>query len=402
MEIKLMTMKHQEIYEISIIMPCLNEAETISICIQKALRFLDEAEITGEIVIGDNGSIDGSQELALAAGARVVDVKTRGYGAAIHGSVINSYSKYCIVGDADDSYDFSNLYGFVEQLRSGVDLVMGNRFLGGIKKGAMPWKNRYIGNPVLSGIGKLLFRAPVHDFHCGLRGFSRQAFIKMDLHTTGMELASEMVIKAAILGLNIVEIPTILSKDGRSRPPHLRPFRDGWRHLRLMLLFSPDWLFLYPGTLLMGMGLMISCVLMLSAIEINGVHFNVGSLIYCVTMFEVGFQAFIFGVLTRTYAVQEGLFPARLINNKLAALIGNNKGLIIGSSLLMVGVSLMGYSFYIWHRNLFGELDYNIILRIIIGSSLFISIGAEVLLSTFMLSILRLSIRARDKEQAMI
>jgi glycosyltransferase involved in cell wall biosynthesis len=235
--------------ELSIVMPCLNEAETLETCISKARSFLERSGISGEIVIGDNGSTDGSQEIARRCGARVVNVQTRGYGAALYSATIAARGKYCVMGDSDDSYDFSNLIEFIEKLRAGADLVMGNRFLGGIAEGAMPWQNRYIGNPLLTGIGRFLFRCPSRDFHCGLRAFSRDAFLRMDLRTTGMEFASEMVIKATLMGMKIVEVPTRLSPAGRARPPHLRPYRDGWRHLRFMLLFSPNWLFLYPSAI---------------------------------------------------------------------------------------------------------------------------------------------------------
>jgi glycosyltransferase involved in cell wall biosynthesis len=225
--------------ELSIVMPCLNEAETLGVCIRKAQSFLESREIAGEIVIGDNGSSDGSQQIAASLGARVAPVAMRGYGAALHGAISACHGRYCIMGDADDSYDFSNLDSFVEKLREGYDLVMGNRFRGGIQPGAMPWKNRYLGNPVLSGIGRLLFSAPVRDFHCGLRGFSMSAYRRMEMRTTGMEYATEMVIRATWAGMRITEVPTVLHKDGRSRPPHLRPYRDGWRHLRFMLESSP-------------------------------------------------------------------------------------------------------------------------------------------------------------------
>ena len=233
--------------EISIVMPCLNEAETLERCISKAQAWLRRAQVDGEVIVGDNGSSDGSQDIARRSGARVVEVVERGYGSALWNATRAARGRYLVMGDSDDSYDFSNLDAFLQALREGNDLVMGNRFRGGIVPGAMPWKNRHIGNPILTGIGRLLFRCPAHDFHCGLRGFSKEAFLRMDLRTSGMEYASEMVIKATVLGMRITEVPTRLAKDGRSRPPHLRPWRDGWRHLRFMLLFSPRWLFLHPS-----------------------------------------------------------------------------------------------------------------------------------------------------------
>jgi glycosyltransferase involved in cell wall biosynthesis len=223
--------------ELNIVMPCLNEAETLETCITKARSFLERSDISGEIVVGDNGSTDGSQEIARKCGARIVHVPIRGCGAALYGAVMSARGMYCIMADADGSYDFNDLMNFVEKLRAGADLIMGNRFLGGIAPGAMPWQNRYIGNPLLTGIGRLLFGCPSRDFCCGIRAFSKEAFIRMDLRTTGMEFASEMVINATVLGMKINEIPTTLGLAGRTRPPHLRRYRDGWRHLKFMLLF---------------------------------------------------------------------------------------------------------------------------------------------------------------------
>ncbi|WP_051622235.1 glycosyltransferase family 2 protein [Acidocella facilis] len=379
--------------ELSIVMPCLNEAQTLPLCIAKARAFLASHGIEGEIVIGDNGSSDGSQELARALGARVVDVPRRGYGAALHGAVSAARGRYCIMGDSDDSYDFSKLAPFLQALRRGVDLVMGNRFAGGISPGAMPWKNRYLGNPVLSGLGRFLFRTPIKDFHCGLRGFSRDAFLRMDLRTTGMEFASEMVIKAALLGMRIEEVPTTLDKDGRARPPHLRPWRDGWRHLRFMLLFSPAWLFLYPGLGLALLGLGLGGALMTGPLRIAGVRLDLGALLYCVTMVELGAQAVIFAWLARAYTIQEGLLPASLRMRRLEPLVTLENGLLLGLGLLLLGLGLLGWAIAIWSQAGFGNLDVGRIARIIMGSSLALSLGMEVLLSSFLLSTLRLHIR---------
>ncbi|WP_234730982.1 glycosyltransferase family 2 protein [Acidocella facilis] len=379
--------------ELSIVMPCLNEAQTLPLCIAKARAFLASHGIEGEIVIGDNGSSDGSQELARALGARVVDVQRRGYGAALHGAVSAARGRYCIMGDSDDSYDFSKLAPFLQALRRGADLVMGNRFAGGISPGAMPWKNRYLGNPVLSGLGRFLFRTPIKDFHCGLRGFSRDAFLRMDLRTTGMEFASEMVIKAALLGMRIEEVPTTLDKDGRARPPHLRPWRDGWRHLRFMLLFSPAWLFLYPGLGLALLGLGLGGALMTGPLRIAGVRLDLGALLYCVTMVELGAQAVIFAWLARAYTIQEGLLPASLRMRRLEPLVTLENGLLLGLGLLLLGLGLLGWAIAIWSQAGFGNLDVGRIARIIMGSSLALSLGMEVLLSSFLLSTLRLHIR---------
>src|SRR6516165_3344176 len=380
--------------ELSIVMPCLNEAETLARCITKARDFLARSGVAGEIVIGDNGSNDGSQEIARGLGARVVDVPVRGYGAAIYGAVIAANGRYCIMGDSDDSYDFSNLMPFVEALRGGAALVMGNRFEGGIRDGAMPWKNRYIGNPILSGVGRLLFRAPIRDFHCGIRGFTREAFLRMDLRTTGMEFASEMVIKATLLKMDIREVPTTLDKDGRSRPPHLRPWRDGWRHLRFMLLFSPNWLFLYPGVLLMGAGFALGSALMASPVSFGGLRLSVGTLIYCVTLIEVGFQGLWFALLSRAYTVQEGLVPQSARMRLIDRLFSLEGGLLAGLALLAAGFALLFYAVSIWSGARFGVLDVDQIARVCIASSLALSLGFEVMLSSLMLSTLKLNVRS--------
>jgi glycosyltransferase involved in cell wall biosynthesis len=296
--------------ELSIVMPCLNEAETLGICIHKALGYLLQAGVSGEVVIGDNGSTDGSQKIARDLGARVIDVPVRGYGAALHGAITAARGRYCIMGDSDDSYDFENLDGFLSKLREGYDLVMGNRFKGGIAQGAMPWKNRYIGNPVLSTIGKTLFHSDAGDFHCGIRGFSKDAFLRMDLRTTGMEFASEMVVKATLLGMKMTEVPTMLRPDGRSRPPHLLPYRDGWRHLRFLMMYSPRWLFLYPGSLLILVGLAGCAWLLPGPKVVHGIGFDVHTLLYAFVFVLMGFQLVAFAVFTKVFAIAEGLLPS--------------------------------------------------------------------------------------------
>jgi glycosyltransferase involved in cell wall biosynthesis len=379
--------------ELTIVMPCLNEAETLGKCITKARSFLDRSGIVGEIVIGDNGSTDGSIEIARRCGARVVNVPIRGYGAALYGAVSSARGRYCVMADSDDSYDFSRLDAFLRELRAGADLVVGNRFLGGIEPGAMPWKNRYIGNPILSGIGRFLFRAPTKDFHCGLRAFSRDAFLRMDLRTTGMEFASEMVIKATLMRMRIEEVPTTLSPDGRSRPPHLRPYRDGWRHLRFMLLFSPDWLFLYPGLVLMCAGLLLGAKLLASPVYIRGVSLSLDTLIYSVTMIEVGFQAILFALLSRAYAVQEGLFPKSSMPTLFEKMFKLERGIILGSVLIVIGFLLFIYVFSIWGSANFGPIDIPKVTPIVIGSSISLSLGFEIILSSFLLSMLKLNVR---------
>jgi glycosyltransferase involved in cell wall biosynthesis len=379
--------------ELSIVMPCLNEVETLERCILKARAFLEHNGVAGEVIIGDNGSTDGSQEIARRCGAIVIDVPFRGYGAALRGAIIAARGKYCVMGDSDDSYDFGNLSLFLAELRAGADLVMGNRFRGGIAPGAMPWKNRYIGNPVLSGIGRFLFKTPINDFHCGLRAFSKEAFQRMDLRTTGMEFASEMVIKATLMKMKVVEVPTTLSPDGRSRPPHLRPYRDGWRHLRFMILFSPNWLFLYPGLVLIALGLVVGGVLLVHPIYIAGARFSVDTLIYCVTLIEAGFQAVLFALLSRTFAIQEGLFPKPPQPSLFDRIFSLERGVIVGAAFLLLGAFLLFDALRIWSGVQFGEMDVERVTRVVISSSLSMSLGFEIVLSSFLLSMLKLNIR---------
>jgi glycosyltransferase involved in cell wall biosynthesis len=374
-------------------MPCLNEAETLAACIRKARTFLDTYRVDGEIVIGDNGSVDGSQEIARRLGARVIHVPIRGYGAALYGAITAANGQYCIVGDSDDSYDFANLSGFLQKLREGYDLVMGNRFAGGIEKGAMPWKNRYIGNPLLSNIGEILFGANVGDFHCGIRGFSKDAFHRMDLRTTGMEFASEMVIKATVMNLKVTEVPTTLRPDGRSRPPHLRPYRDGWRHLRFMLLFSPNWLFLYPGLSMILLGLAVGGLLLSQPIYLNNVRLGLDTLIYCSTVLIAGVQAVLFSLLARTYAIQEGLYPRGASHGIYSGRITLESGLLTGGTLMLAGIVSAIYAFWQWKEHAFGVMVTERFARIVIPSSVAISLGFEVILFSFLLSTLTLSVR---------
>ena len=379
--------------ELSIVMPCLNEAETLERCIQKARSFLDRNNVAGEIIVGDNGSTDGSQEIARRCGAVVVDVPFRGYGAALGGAIAAARGKYCIMGDSDCSYNFGDLQPFLDRLRSGADLVVGNRFLGGIASGAMPWKNRFIGNPILSGLGRFLFKTKIRDFHCGLRGLSKGAFERMDLRTTGMEFASEMVIKATLMKMNVVEVPTTLSPDGRSRPPHLRPFRDGWRHLRFMLLYSPNWLFLYPGLALMVAGLAFGGALLSHSVDVAGVRFSVGSLLYCATMIEIGFQATLFAVMSRTFAAREGLIPQPARPNLFDRVFTLERGVTVGILALAVGAWLLLGALEYWAHAQFGDLDVERLARTVIASCLTLSLGFEITLSSLLLSILKLNTR---------
>lgn len=378
--------------ELSIVMPCLNESETLGICIRKAKHFLDEHAIVGEIVIGDNGSTDGSQDLALKLGAKVINVKERGYGAALQSAIEGSHGQYIIMGDSDDSYDFANLMPFVEKLREGYGLVMGNRFRGCIKPGAMPWKNRYIGNPILTGIGKLFFHSQCSDFHCGLRGFSKDAYRRMALQTKGMEFASEMVIKATLHNIKVFEVPITLSPDGRSRRPHLRPWNDGWRHLRFMLLYSPRWLFLIPGTIIFVLSLSTTIRLFIGPLELFNVALDVNSMIFTSIGTLIGLQSIGFAFLTKTYATTHGLFPFDKKFNAIFQYINLEKGLACGIILLLFGCGGTIYSLLAWKAAGFGALDPRESIRTVIISAFPLAIGVQVIFYSFFMSILGLKI----------
>jgi len=375
--------------ELTILMPCLNEAETLATCIRKAQTWLDENDVAGEVLIADNGSTDGSQDIATEMGARVVHVSAKGYGSALLGGITAARGKYIIMGDADDSYDFTNLGPFLEKLRDGYELVMGNRFKGGIRPGAMKALHKYLGNPVLSGAARMMFREKqIGDFHCGLRGFSRDAALRMDLRTTGMEFASEMVVKASLQKMRIAEVPTTLSPDGRSRPPHLRSWRDGWRHLRFLLLYSPRWLFLYPGALLMLIGAFLGILLLWQSITIGGVTFGVHTLVYAALAVIVGFQSVIFAIFTKVFAINERLLPEDPRMNKMFEYITLETGLIVGSVLLVAGLAGSVYAFTIWGERDFGLLDPTRTLRLVIPAFTAIALGIQVILSSFFLSVL--------------
>ena len=380
--------------ELSILMPCLNEAETLAVCIEKAQRFLRLHGVSGEVVIADNGSTDGSQDIARRLGARVVPAPVKGYGAALSCGTEAARGKYIIMGDSDDSYDFSNLMPFVEKLRQGYDLVMGNRFKGGIQKGAMPPLHRYLGNPVLTAIGRVLFHSPCGDFHCGLRGFRRQAILDLNLQTTGMEFASEMVVKATLSRLPVAEVPTTLAPDGRSRPPHLRSWRDGWRHLRFMLLYCPRWLFLYPGMLLTLIGLLVVGVLLPGPRTIGGVEFDVHTMMFGALAILVGYQTVLFAVFTKTFAIAEGLLPAdkRFANWSRHATL--EVGLVCGLLLVGCGLAWTAGAVGMWQSRSFGALEPGKVMRWVIPAVISIAIGVETIFASFFLSVLGLSRRS--------
>ncbi len=374
--------------ELTVVMPCLNEAETVATCVAKAVRFIADSGISGEVVVADNGSTDGSQRLAQEAGARVVPVNEKGYGNALMGGIVAARGEYVIMGDADDSYDFSNLMPFITQLRKGADLVMGNRFAGGIEPGAMPKLHRYLGNPVLSFVGRLFFHSPIGDFHCGLRGFRKDSALKLGLQATGMEFASEMVVKATLANQKITEVPTTLSKDGRSRPPHLRSWRDGWRHLRFLLLFSPRWLFFLPGLFLFGAGLVIGAIIAAGPLTIGGVTFDVDTLVGASAMVVIGFQAVLFWLFTQVYAGSEGFLPEE---PKVQRLLGNlslERGLLAGAAIGIAGLVGLIFSLTYWQANKFGQLNYEHALRLMVPSVTALVVSCQVILGTFFLSIL--------------
>ena len=376
--------------ELTILMPCLNEAETLEICINKAMASLKNLAIAGEVLIADNGSTDGSQEIAQSLGARVVQVERKGYGNALMRGIASARGKYVIMGDSDDSYDFTTLGPFVEKLRAGYDLVMGNRFLGGIQPGAMPPLHRYLGNPVLTAIGRLFFKSPSGDFHCGLRGFKRDAMLALDLRTTGMEFASEMVVKSTLHDLRITEVPTTLQPDGRSRPPHLRSWSDGWKHLRFLMLYSPRWLFLYPGLLLMSVGLVVGLVLLQGPIFIGGLGFDAQTLLYAAAAIVLGFQAVAFGVFTKVFAISEGLLPEDPKLSFSRIKLNLEKGLILGACLIITGLVCSVYSVLTWKQSHFGILDPARTLRIIIPAITALIIGVQIVFSSLFLSVLGL------------
>ena len=329
--------------ELSVVMPCLNEAETLAICIKKAQSFFDRENIRGEVVIADNGSTDGSIEIAEDLNARVVHVKEKGYGNALIGGITAAEGTYVMMGDADNSYDFSNMMPYLTKLREGHDLVMGNRFKGGIEKGAMPFLHKYLGNPVLSFIGRLFFQSKIGDFHCGLRGFSKDAFLRMELKTTGMEFASEMIVKASLKEMKIAEVPTTLSVDGRTRPPHLNTWRDGWRHLRFLVLYSPKWLFYYPGFLLFFFGCITSAILVYNPVKIGTVTFDVHTLLFTSVSLLIGFQFIVFYGLTKVFTVENGLLPKSDGYDKQFKFINLEKGLVVGVLLIIIGI-ILAYS----------------------------------------------------------
>jgi len=376
--------------ELTILMPCLDEVATVGRCVAVARGYLERRGIDGEVLVADNGSQDGSRAAAERAGARVVEVPERGYGAALAGGIAAARGRYVIMGDADGSYDFSALDGFVEKLREGYPLVMGNRFKGGIREGAMPFLHRYLGNPALSFLGRVLFRAGVGDFHCGLRGFDRDAVRTLDLRSSGMEFASELVVKAVLAGWKIAEVPTTLSPDGRGRPSHLRSWRDGWRHLRLLLLFSPRWLFFYPGAALFVLGLALTVALYFAPLHVGGAGLDIHSMLYASAAVLLGLQLCLFALFARVSAQNAGLLPRRAGLEKLLAALTLERGLLAGLVIALAGLLWSAAAFWQWREAGFGALDPRVVMRDTIPASALMVGGMEIALASFLLSVLRM------------
>jgi glycosyltransferase involved in cell wall biosynthesis len=377
--------------ELTVVMPCLNEAATIATCIRKAMDSIERLGIAGEVVIADNGSTDGSQQIAEELGARVVPVERRGYGAALTGGIAAARGRWVIMGDADDSYDFSKLEPFVEGLRSGYDLVAGNRFLGGIRPGAMPWLHKRLGNPMLSFIGKRLYGTPCGDIYCGLRGFDRKKIEQLDIRSSGMEFAIEMIVKATVQGLRVTEVPTTLSPDAEGREPHLNTWRDGWRSVRLLLLYSPKWLFLYPGLLLLAIGIAGMALLVPGERTIGGVGFDVSTLLYFALAVIVGLQAVYYFLTARWFGIMEGLLPEDPLIRRIVERPRRLEwALLVGTVLIGVGLGLSIYALGRWNEAGFGGLDYPDTLRIVIPGATLICVGMQTVFSALFLGVLGL------------
>jgi len=379
--------------ELSVVLPCLDEAETLAICLRKASQSASSLGVEVELIVADNGSTDGSQAIARANAARVIDVETRGYGAALAAGISAARGTFVIMADADDSYALDDLGPFMEELRGGADLVMGNRFAGTIEPGAMPFIHRYLGNPVLSFIGRTMFHTPVGDFHCGMRGFRRDAIAQLDLRTTGMEFASEMVVKASVGQLDIREVPTTLRPDGRTRPPHLRTWRDGWRHLRFLLLMSPRWLLLIPGLFLSAIGVIGMAILLQGPISVGDVEFDIHALVYSHLALVIGLQTIFLAVFVRAYATTVALLPPAEASSKWLNRIRLEHGLIAGLLLIIGGLVGSIAAVASWGSTSFEGLDPSDTMRIVIPSVTAVAIGAELVVASFVLGVLKLEHR---------
>jgi len=376
--------------ELTILMPCLNEAETLAICIDKAFNFLNRTGIQGEILIADNGSTDGSLQIATTHGARIISEPQRGYGSALLKGIEAAHGHFIIMGDADDSYDFSNLDLFVQELRNGAELVIGNRFLGCIEQGAMPLSHRYLGNPVLSFIGKVLFGSPCGDFHCGLRGFKTSAIKRLSLNTTGMEFASEMIVRAALENLNIREVPTTLSVDGRTRPPHLKTWTDGWRHLRFLLMYSPQWLFLIPGLFFTTIGLIVVILLIGGPLEIGAVRLDNNTFVVGCILTMGGLQSVLLFTVIRKFSAERGFLPLDNKSMKFFRLISLEKIIVIASVLIIASLCAMVYVYLYWQRHNFGDITSIFHIRLFLFSSFLLTFSLQLIPIGFIGSILEI------------
>lgn len=374
--------------ELTILMPCLNEAETVATCVRKARRFLERTGIEGEVLVADNGSSDGSPELAREAGARVVRIANKGYGSALLGGIDAARGRFVIMADADDSYDFSQLDAFVESLRAGNTMVVGHRFRGGIRPGAMPWLHRYLGNPVLSFAGRLFFSSKIGDFHCGLRGFDRAAALRLGLRAPGMEFASEMIVKATLANWRIAEVPTVLSPDGRSRAPHLRSWRDGWRHLRFLLMMSPRWLMLYPGACLVAVGVAAEAAILRGPIVINGIGFDIHTMLYAAGATILGVQLVLFSLLARTVGVLKNLLPMSPPLARFLRVFTLERGILLGLTLGLAGLGVAIYSVQSWAHAQLAALDPAMMMRVAIPSVTLMLAGAEIVFASFLLGLI--------------
>lgn len=375
--------------ELSIVLPCLNEAETLEICIRKAFKSIEVLGLqnSSEVVIADNGSTDGSQEIAIRSGARVVDVKEKGYGNALIGGIKSAKGRFVIMGDADDSYSLDSLDGFVHQLRDGADLVMGNRFAGVIEKGAMPFLHKYLGNPVLSFLGRTFFKTKISDFHCGLRGFNRDKVLQLNLQTTGMEFASELVVRSVLSEYKIVEVPTNLKKDGRSRPPHLNTWRDGWRHLVFLLSYSPKWLFLYPGLILGTLGLLGLIILFNGDFSLSQITLGLQSLIFCGVALNLGHQLIWFSILSQQSSIDKGFLPESQTWQRKQELATSKLATFSYVGFFFAGVIILSSQAIRWINVSFGDLNVSSAIRGATYGSVLISLGLQGFLSQFLLNI---------------
>ena len=374
--------------ELTILMPCLNEAETLAGCIDVAQKFLRSRGIDGEVLIADNGSTDGSTQIAEAHGARVVHVPVKGYGAALIQGTRSARGRYVVMGDSDGSYDFGALDPYIERLRAGSDLVIGNRFKGGIARGAMPFLHKYLGNPVLSYLGRLFFSIPVGDFHCGLRGYRRDRMNTLGLRSRGMEFASEMVVRSALAGYAIAEVPTTLSPDGRSRPPHLRTWRDGYRHLRFLLMLSPRWLFLYPGLVLFGVGAIVQTSILTGPVGLGPVALDIHTMLYGAGAMIIGLQMTLFSLFVKVSGVANGVLRRSEAFGRFVSHFSVERGCVLGALLFVAGVGMAAYSLSVWMSTGLTDLEPRQVMRIAIPSLSMMVAGMEILLSSLVLNFL--------------